>query len=128
MILVLVLFLLTMTLTAGTYLLVNRTLLNRDTAKVRDRLTDSNQQTAAAASSDSAALFLPESKDSEHLLQRGLQKLNLDERLQRLTEQAGLTWAPAKFAWEACCCSLARLTPFGTRRPSVFCLRRAERL
>ena len=119
MILILVLFVLTMTLTAGTYLLVNRTLLNRETAKVRDRLTDSKQQAVTAAGSEAASLFLPESKDSEHLFQRALQKFNLDERLQGLIEQAGLTWAPGQVCMGSLLLSLAAFnaiwytTPFG---------------
>ena len=94
MILILVLFLLTMTLTAGTYLLVNRTLLNRETAKVRDRLTDSTPQ--ALSASTSTSLFLPESKEKDHLFSGLLLKFNLDKRMQELSEQAGLDWAPGQ--------------------------------
>ena len=74
MILILVLFLLTMTLTAGTYLLVNRSLLNRETAKVRDRLTDSTPRAVSAATSTSPSLFSPDSKEKNHLLGLLLQK------------------------------------------------------
>ncbi len=118
MILILVLFVLTMTLTAGTYLLVNRTLLNKETAKVRDRLTDS-AQAVTTADSTSASLFLPESKDTDHLLSRALQKLNLDQRLQELAEQAGLAWAPGQVCMGSLLLAMAAfnaiwyMTPFG---------------
>ena len=117
MILILVLFLLTMTLTAGTYLLVNRSLLNRETAKVRDRLTDSTPRAAAASTSPS--LFLPDSKEKSHLLGRLLQKFDLDQGMQELIEQAGLGWAPGQVCMVSLLLALAAfnavwyLTPFG---------------
>ncbi len=119
MILILVLFLLTMTLTAGTYLLVNRSLLNRETAKVRDRLTDSTPRAVSAATSTSPSLFSPDSKEKNHLLGLLLQKLNLDQRMQDLIEQAGLGWAPGQVCMISLLLGLGAfnaiwyLTPFG---------------
>lgn len=117
MILILVLFLLTMILTAGTYLLVNRSLLNRETAKVRERLTDSAPRAVPATTSPS--LFLPDSKEKNHLLGSLLQKFNLDQRVQELIEQAGLGWAPGQVCMVSLLLGLAAfnaawyLTPFG---------------
>ena len=119
MILILVLFLLTMTLTVGTDLLVNRTLLNRETDKVRDRLTDSTPQAALAAGSSSESLFLPESAEKHPLLGRALQTLNLDQSLRDLSEQAGLSWAPGQICMGSLLLALAAfnaiwyMTPFG---------------
>ena len=119
MILILVLFLLTMTLTAGTYLLVNRSLLNRETAKVRNRLTDSAPRAASAGTSTSPSLFLPDSKEKDHLLGRLLQKFNLDQGMQELIEQAGLGWATGQACMGSLLLALAAfnviwyLTPLG---------------
>ena len=119
MILILVLFLLTMTLTAGTYVLVNRTLLSRETAKVRDRLTDSKPRALSAESPTPASLIRPDSDEQGHLLGRLLLKFNLDERLQRLIEQAGLDWAPGQVCMASLLLALGAfntiwyLTPWG---------------
>ncbi len=90
-----ILFLVTMGLTATTYFIVHRTLLKRETAKVRDRLSG-RAEALSASSSESTSLFLPEGADQRRLLNRLLAKMNVDRQLQSLIEQAGVSWAPGQ--------------------------------
>ena len=144
-----ILFVVTMALTAATYFIVHRTLLKRETAKIRDRLS-SRANLTDAISSGTTPLFLPEGADQSRLLNRLLAKglsgpavrrMNVDrlptidfalglahlqpaaqrglsptprpshsdalprgghrraaaaQQLQRLIEQAGVSWAPGQ--------------------------------
>lgn len=111
-------FLILMVITAGTYLMVNRTLLNRDTAKVRERLTGTAQE--GTNSPQATPLFLPEKAEQQRWMRQILQKFNLDSRLQTTIEQAGLAWAPGQVCLVCLLLALAAfnavwyLTPFGT--------------
>ena len=90
-----ILFLVTMGLTAATYFIVHRTLLKRETAKVRDRLSG-RAGPASASSPEAASLFLPEGADQSRLVNRLLAKMNVDRQLQSMIEQAGVSWAPGQ--------------------------------
>ena len=90
-----ILFLVTMGLTAATYFIVHRTLLKRETAKVRDRLSG-RAEALSASSSESTSLFLPDGADQSRLVNRLLAKMNVDQQLQSLIEQAGVSWAPGQ--------------------------------
>ena len=88
-------FVVTMALTGGTYFVVHRTLLKRETAKVRDRLSNRANLTDAI-SSGTTPLFLPEGADQSRLVNRLLARMNVDRQLQGLIEQAGVSWAPGQ--------------------------------
>ena len=90
-----ILFVVTMALTAATYFIVHSTLLKRETAKVRDRLSN-RADPISASSSETTPLFLPEGADQSRLVNRLLAKMNVDQQLQRLIEQAGVSWAPGQ--------------------------------
>ncbi len=90
-----ILFVMTMALTGATYFIVHRTLLKRETAKVRDRLSN-RADPISASSSETTPLFLPEGADQSRLLNRLLAKMNVDRQLQNLIEQAGVSWAPGQ--------------------------------
>ena len=90
-----ILFVVTMALTGATYFIVHRTLLKRETAKVRDRLTSIANPTDAISSS-TTPLFLPEGADQSRLVNRLLARMNVDRQLQSLIEQAGVSWAPGQ--------------------------------
>ena len=117
MTLMMILFVATLICTAGTYLLVNRTLLQRETAKVRDRLSEVTEE-ATSATQAATPLFLPD-EAKRHVLHRVLEKFNLDRQLHSLIEQAGLSWAPGQVCAGALLGALAAfnavwyMTPFG---------------
>ena len=90
-----ILFVVTMALTGATYFIVHRTLLKRETAKVRDRLS-SRADPISASSSQTTPLFLPEGADQSRLVNRLLARMNVDRQLQSLIEQAGVSWAPGQ--------------------------------
>ena len=84
-----------MALTGATYFIVHRSLLKRETAKVRDRLS-SRTNVTDTVSSGTTPLFLPEGADQRRLFNRLLAKMNVDRQLQGLIEQAGVAWAPGQ--------------------------------
>ena len=90
-----ILFVMTMALTGATYFIVHRTLLKRETAKVRDRLSN-RADPISASSSETTPLFLPEGADQSRLLNRLLVRMNVDQQLQNLIEQAGVSWVPGQ--------------------------------
>jgi len=83
-------FVTTLVVTAGTYLLTNRTLDNRDSAKVRDRLAGKAPEPDKKA--DAMQLFAAE-QESKPLHRVVLERLNVDQAMQTLIEQAGVGWA-----------------------------------
>lgn len=89
--LLLIIFVVTLVVCAGTYFVVHRTLTSRDAAKVHDRLIGKArpEKTAAAAAQP---LFFAEGDDGKNLFQRLLGKLSIDRALQKLIEQTGLSW------------------------------------
>ena len=95
MLLLMILFVVTMALTGATYFIVHKTLLKRETAKVRDRLSSRGNVTDTV-SSGTTPLFLPEGADQRRLFNRLLAKMNVDRQLQGLIEQAGVPWAPGQ--------------------------------
>lgn len=117
MTLMMILFVVTLTLTAGTYLLVNRTLLQRETAKVRDRLADVTAE-ATSATQTATPLFLPDGSKA-NVLHHVLEKFDLNRQIYSLIEQAGLSWAPGQVCVVALLGALATfnavwyMTPFG---------------
>ena len=117
MTLMMILFVVTLTLTAGTYLLVNRTLVQRETARVRDRLSEVTAEATSTAQA-STPLFLPDGSKG-HMLHQVLEKCNVDRQLHSLIEQAGLSWAPGQVCVGALLAALAAfnavwyMTPFG---------------
>ena len=86
----LLLFAVTLTITGLSWWLVQRTLASRDALKVRDRLAGKDK--AAAAAAKTQALFAAEEGAQQDLLPRLLSWLNVDKGLQRLIEQAGVSW------------------------------------
>ncbi len=87
------LFLVTMVISTATYLLVNKTFDSRELAKMRNRLTG---RVAVAPSSASAQLFTPDGEKSRGSLEIVLAKLNVDQKLHNLVEQAGVSWTPGQ--------------------------------
>jgi tight adherence protein B len=87
------LFIVTMLISATTYLVVAKNFDNRDLAKMRNRLTG---RIEAATLSDSAQLFTPDGEKSRGMLEIVLARLNVDEKLRNLIEQAGVTWTPGQ--------------------------------
>lgn len=97
MLLLAIVFMVTLALTGGAYLITQRTLENRESAKVRDRLAGRD----ARKKSDEKAvagkpLFVGEDASGKTLVQRLITKLSLDRALQTLIEQAGVNWAPGQ--------------------------------
>ena len=90
----LTLFVVTMALTGGVYMLVDRTIQTRDAKKVRDRL--SGKQDKQTTSVAATPLFLPEGGAKGDIMSRLLKRFSLDRHLQELAEQAGVTWAPGQ--------------------------------
>jgi tight adherence protein B len=95
------LFAVTMVISTITYLVVNKTLDNRELAKIRNRLVG-RVDAATSSSASSAQLFAPEGEGSQSMLQVVLVKLNVEEKLQNLLEQAGVNWT----AGQVCLASL----------------------
>jgi tight adherence protein B len=86
------LFVVTMLLTGATYLVVNRTLENREVSKVRNRVTGRAGPKKSAEAVAETPLFVPETAKGKDLFSRLLEKLNFDHYLQNLIEQAGCSW------------------------------------
>lgn len=95
MTLLVIVFVVTMALCAGTYLIVTKALQQRDSKKVVQRISPPPGRTAQKSPSG-APLFLPEDRKGPSLLNRALTKFNVDRQLQSLIEQAGLSWAPGQ--------------------------------
>lgn len=91
----LILFVVTMALTGGVYLLVDRTMASRDVKKVRDRLIGKRDKQVAAPA-EATPLFLADGGAGKDMLTRLLKRFSLDRHLQELAEQAGVTWAPGQ--------------------------------
>lgn len=94
MTLLLIIFVVTMALSATTYLVATHKLEERDTAKMRDRLV--GKVPAAAASAQSTPLFLPDGERQKGIMARLLAAFDADQGLQKLIEQTGLPWAPGQ--------------------------------
>jgi tight adherence protein B len=92
--LLLIIFIVTMALSAITYLVATRKLEDRDTAKVRDRLV--GKSPAVTTGAQATPLFLPDGEREKNLLARLLAAVNADRWLQDLIEQAELPWAPGQ--------------------------------
>jgi len=85
------LFVVTMVISTLTYLFVNKTFDSRELAKMRSRLTG-RMEVASSSSGASAQLFAPDAEKGRGMLQVVLAKLNAEEKLQNLIEQAGVSW------------------------------------
>ncbi len=107
MTLLVIIFFTTLVLTGVTYLLTNKTLENRQAAKVRDRLAGKERPASVAAGAQ--PLFDADGDDSKPLHERILAKLNVDEALQNLIDQAGVKWTPGQLLLG---CLLAALAVF----------------
>lgn len=94
MTLLLIIFVVTMVLSGGAYLIATRTLEERDTAKMRDRLV--GKAPVETGASQNTPLFLPDSERQKSIMARLLAAFNADRSLQELIEQAGLPWAPGQ--------------------------------
>ncbi|MBI1355341.1 MAG: pilus assembly protein TadB [Acidobacteria bacterium] len=94
MALLIVIFVATLGVTALTWGLVQRTFQNRDAARTRDRLVGRERTPAKGEAGKAPAqqLFLGEGQDTKHVLRWALAKLNIDQALQKLIEQAGVGW------------------------------------
>ena len=94
MTLLLIIFVTTLVFSGGAYLLTNRTLENRQAAKVRNRLAGKERPTQKTAAAQQ--LFERENDDDRTIFQRLLAKLNIEKSLLRLLEQAGVQWEPGQ--------------------------------
>jgi tight adherence protein B len=92
--LLLTIFVVTMAISAITYLVATRKLEERDTAKMRDRLV--GKTPAAPSAAQSTPLFLPDSERQKGIVARVLAAFDADRGLQELIDQAGLPWAPGQ--------------------------------
>ena len=90
MILLVVVFAVTLLLTAVTWTVVQRTFASRDAAKVRARLVG---KPAPKKDATAQPLFLGQEEGNGNLVASLLGKLNVDQALQRLVEQSGVNWA-----------------------------------
>lgn len=90
-----VVFVVVLVVSGSAYLLVNRTLDNRDTAKMRDRLVGKTQR-VKKQDSEALPLFALEGEGGKGLVRKILAKFNVDHALQQLTDQAGVSWAPGQ--------------------------------
>ncbi len=90
MTLFIMLFVVTMALSGATYLFVNKTLDNRDVAKMRSRLVGRGDTTSVTAAGP--ALFVPDGEKRRGILNIILAKFNIEQQLQELVEQAGVSW------------------------------------
>ena len=90
----LILFIVTMALTGGVYLLVDRTMETRDLNKVRDRLTGNDDKKKTQMAVAETPLFHPEEGAKKDMMSRLLKRFSLDRHLQELVEQAGVSWTP----------------------------------
>ena len=94
MTLLLIIFVTTLVLSGGAYLLTSRTLENRQAAKVRSRLA--GKERPVKKTSAAQQLFEEENDDRRSLSQRILAKLNIETKLLTLLEQAGVPWEPGQ--------------------------------
>lgn len=85
-----IVFVTTLLVTGGTYLVTNRTLDNRDAARVRSRLAGKSSVNDKEV--DAQQLFAAE-QEAKPIHRWVLEKLNVDQALQTLIEQAGVSWA-----------------------------------
>jgi tight adherence protein B len=94
----LIIFLFALVSATGIYLFVQRYFDNRDAGEIHDRLLDraaavvTNGQTEPG---NGAALFESDSR-AKTVGERSLGWFNVDTRLQRMAEQAGVGWAPGQ--------------------------------
>jgi tight adherence protein B len=98
MALLLLVFAVTLALTAGTYWLVNSTLEGRETARVRDRLAGKDRAQAAAQQAPGVPLFVPDGESARPWWARLSRRLSVDAALQNLLDQAGVSTAPGQIA------------------------------
>lgn len=89
--LLLIIFIVTLIVCAGTYVVVQKALTSRDAAKVHDRLVGKDRPRKKADNS-AQQLFHAEGDHGKNLFQRLLSKLSVDRALRKLIEQAGLSW------------------------------------
>jgi tight adherence protein B len=94
------LFVVTMALSAVTYLFVTKTFDNRDVAKMRSRLVGRGDTASVAAS---PTLFTPDGEKRRGIFDIILAKFNIEQKLQELIEQAGASWTSG----QVCMASLA---------------------
>jgi tight adherence protein B len=83
------LFVVTMAISAVTYLFVHKTLDSRDVAKMRSRLVGRGD---AATTTVAEQLFVADGEKQRGIVNVILAKFNVAEQLQDLIEQAGATW------------------------------------
>ena len=91
MLMVVVVFVVIMTLTVGTYLIVQKSFDKGDAAKVRNRLA--GKADPAHTKIAETPLFLSDEEKKKDLFGRLLEKLSFDKYVQNLVEQAGMRWA-----------------------------------
>ncbi len=88
-------FFVTLALTGAAWWGVSRYFLSRDSAQVHQRLTGA-VVAPVAAGGKAARLFAGDDGKPKSLGQKALAWLNLDAKLQRAIEQAGVNWAPGQ--------------------------------
>lgn len=93
-----VIFLFALVSTTGIYLLVQRYFDNRDAGEVHDRLLDRTAAvvTNGRAEPEKAATLFENDARAKTVGERALAWFNVDTRLQRMAEQAGVGWAPGQ--------------------------------
>lgn len=93
MTLLILIFLATLAVTALTWILVQRAFQKSDAARTRDRVAGREKgKKAAAKKQPEMSLFVGEGTQNKDWLAWALSKLNVDEALNNLIEQAGVRW------------------------------------
>lgn len=108
-----IIFVVVLVLMLGTFAFVNKSMRNRDVTKVRARLTEKGRKNAIGKGKKkkgepAAQLFQSDAEAAKGALKWLLKKLNIDQQLSDLVEQAGVTWAPGQVCMA--CLGLALVT------------------
>ncbi len=101
-----VIFLVTLALTGAAWWAVSRYFTSRDAAQVHDRLVG-KEPAALAGAPKEARLFAGDDEGRRALAQRVLAWFNLDAKLQKAIEQAGVGWAPGQVVVMCLVCAVA---------------------
>lgn len=104
-------FIATLAVTALTWVMVQRAFRKSDAARTRDRVAGREKKKTAGAKKKTPemSLFVGEGAQNKHWLAWVLSKLNVDEALNNLIEQAGVRWTSGQVVLG---CLLAALVSF----------------
>lgn len=105
--LLITIFLVTLGLTAASYLAAQSYMAKRETAEVRERLAGVQPAAGGPKAAESAQLFSGEGAAQGSTLRTVLGWFNVDGRLQKLTARAGVEWAPGQVVFASLALGLA---------------------